>query len=148
MDEGNGSGDTFMAAVFEAGESLFGIDSARIEEIVRVPAITPVRGSSDYVLGIANLRGRIVTVLDVSARLGLGAAGIGEDARILVASSGGESIGILVRRLRDVMEVERSDLRALAGEVGAAREDLFLGVFDAQGRMTALLDPDKILEAG
>jgi len=152
MDGSNGSGDGLMAALFEAGGGLFALDTSRIEEIARAPAITPVRGSGDAVLGIANLRGRIITVLDATALLGLGRAAAGDDARILVTASGGESVGVLVERLRDVAEVERSSLRALSAGTArggrAVREDLFLGAFEAQGRTAALLDPDKVLAAG
>jgi len=145
MDGDRGGDDRFMAAVFEAGKELLALDSSRIEEIVRIPAITPVRGASACVLGVANLRGRIITVLDAAALLGLGATRPIDDARILVVASGGELIGILVERLRDVVEVERSSLRGLGGERDPARDERFLGVFDAQGRAAALLDPDLIL---
>jgi purine-binding chemotaxis protein CheW len=133
-----------MVAVFEAAGGLLGIDSSRIEEVVRVPMITPVRGSSEYVLGIANLRGRIITVLDVSARLGLGRTAIGEDSRMLVATSAGESIGALVARLHDVVEINRSSLRSLAGKTGTAQDRFSLGVVNVQGKGVAFVDVDRV----
>lgn len=134
-----------MSALFEANGNFLALDSSRVEEIVRVPAITPVRGSPPYILGIANLRGRIITVLDIAALLGFGPASIGDGARILVAESGGEPVGILVEALHDVVETEHSGLRPIAQAIGAARESLFLGAFEAQGRTAALLDLDAVL---
>jgi purine-binding chemotaxis protein CheW len=145
MGDSIASSETFMAAVFETGGGTFAIGSSRIEEIARVPAITPVRGAGKAVLGIANLRGRIITVLDAAAILGFGRGAAGEGARILVADGGGESIGLLVEGLRDVVEVERSTLRVFSGGSG---EDRFLGAFESQGRTAVLLDPDKVLAAG
>jgi purine-binding chemotaxis protein CheW len=138
---------SFMAVTFEAADTSIGIDAASVEEIVRVPPITPVRGAGAHVLGIVNLRGRIITVVDVSARLGLGTAPIGDEARILVTTTKGESIGALVPRLSDVLEAERSDIRRIAGDIKGASGDFFVGVFEKSGRLTALLDPEKALSA-
>jgi purine-binding chemotaxis protein CheW len=136
-----------MAVTFEASDTVIGMDASCVEEIVRVPPITPVRGAADHVLGIINLRGRIVTVIDISARLGFGAAAVGDEARILVTTVGGESIGALVPRLADVLEAERSEIRRIAGDIKGASGELFLGVFEKGGRLAALLDTDKALSA-
>jgi purine-binding chemotaxis protein CheW len=135
----------FMAVTFEVADTVIGVDARHVEEIVRVPSITPVRGARNYELGIVNLRGRIITVIDMSARLGLGAAAVGNDARILVTSTQDESVGILVPKLSDVVEADHSDIRRLAGEVRGVKDDYFVGVFEKAGRLTVLLDPEKAL---
>jgi purine-binding chemotaxis protein CheW len=137
----------FLTVTFEVADTLIGIDSSCVEEIVRVPPITPVRGAEEHVLGIVNLRGRIITVVDVSARLGLGPAEIGDEARILVTVVKGESIGALVPRLSDVIEAEHSGMRRISGDIKGVSSGYFLGVFENSGRLTALLDPEKALSA-
>jgi purine-binding chemotaxis protein CheW len=138
---------TFMVVTFEVADTMIGIDAAYVEEIVRVPQVTPVRGADSHVLGIVNLRGRIITVVDVSARLGLGAVEIGDDTRILVTTIKGESVGALVPRLSDVLEAERPDIRRLSGDVKGVSRDFFIGVFEKAGRLTVLLDPEKAFSA-
>ncbi|MDA8427618.1 MAG: chemotaxis protein CheW [Treponema sp.] len=145
MGETTEGGESFMAVTFEIADTVIGIDAGLVEEIVRVPAVTPVRGAEAHVLGIVNLRGRIVTVLDVSMRLGLGPAAAGDEARILVTTTKGESIGALVPRLADVLEADRSEMRRLPGDLKGAKEDFFVGVFEKAGRLVALLDPEKAL---
>jgi Chemotaxis signal transduction protein len=154
MDGETKAEEAMLAAVFEAGGALIAIDSSRVETIARVPRVTAVRGASAQVLGIANLRGRIITVLDAGKLLGLvpsardgEAAPIGEDARILVAEIGGESIGVLVERVRDVVEVDSDAVQRSSREGGAAQGELFAGIFEAQGKTIALLDLDKALSA-
>ena len=147
MDEETKTAETLLAVVFEAGGSLFAIDSSRVEEIARLPRITAVRGAEEQVLGIANLRGRIITVLDAAMLLGFGPTPLGEEARILVANQVGESIGLVVERLRDVVEVEQEGLHLISCEGASPRAELYLGAFEEGGRTVALLAPDRILEA-
>lgn len=147
MDDETQNAEGFMAVTFEIGDTVIGIDAACVEEIVRIPRVTPVRGAGAAVLGIVNLRGRILTVIDVSLLLGLGPTEPGEHSRILVVQAGGESVGALVPVLSDVVEAERSELRRLSGEVAGADAGHFLGMFEKGGRIVALLDPEKALAA-
>lgn len=141
-DEGD-----LVIVTFEIGDALIGIDSSIVEEIVRVPPITPVRGSDEYVLGIVNLRGRIITIVDISVRLGLGAVEIDDGTRILVTTVRGEAIGAIVSHLSDVIETTHSTVQRLAGHLKGANEEYFVGIFENAGRLIALLDPTKALGA-
>ena len=69
-----------------------------------VGELTPVRHAPDYVAGIRNLRGRIITVIDLCVRLGLGAVEIGPESRILIADWKGEPVGLLVDRVADAID--------------------------------------------
>ena len=69
------------------------IDATLIQEVVMVGELTPVRHAPDYVAGIRNLRGRIITVIDLCVRLGLGSVEIGPESRILIADWKGEPVG-------------------------------------------------------
>ena len=71
-----------------------------------VGELTPVRHAPDYVAGIRNLRGRIITVIDLCVRLGLGSVEIGPESRILIADWKGEPVGLLVRRVADAIAIE------------------------------------------
>lgn len=59
---------------FRIGKETFGVDIFAVREIVKAQEITAVPGTNDYVLGIINLRGKIISVMDLAARLGLGTA--------------------------------------------------------------------------
>ena len=66
--------DAAHLVCFRIGKETFGVDIFAVREIVKAQEITSVPGTADYVLGIINLRGKIVSVVDLSARLGLGRA--------------------------------------------------------------------------
>src|SRR5208337_4889093 len=90
--------EDLLISTFQLGDDdgVFGIDATLIEEVVMVGELTPVRHAPAYVAGIRNLRGRIITVIDLCVRLGLGAVKIGPECRILIADWRGEPVGLLV----------------------------------------------------
>jgi len=138
---------TFLVVTFQIQDALFGINSIQVEEIVRIPPITFVPGAPSYVLGIVNLRGRILTVLDVSDRLGLGKTEMGEETRILVVSVNGESFGAVVPKLSDVVEAQQGEIKQMGRGIKGVAADHFLGLFERGDRLIALLDPHKTLMA-
>lgn len=91
----------------------YGLAVTRVKEIVRVPAITRVPRVPAFVLGVANLRGSILPILDLVQRLGLPGTARTDDARVIVVELDGKPAGLLVDRVAEV-------LRAAADEVGPA----------------------------
>ena len=75
MDISNAKAEAeLLVATFLLGEAIFAIDTALIQEVVMTGDLTPVRHAPGYVAGIRNLRGRIITVIDLRVRLGLGSS--------------------------------------------------------------------------
>jgi len=139
--------EELLIATFQLGnhDGIFGIDATLIQEVVMVGELTPVRHALDYVVGIRNLRGRIITVIDLSVRLGLGYVAIGPESRILIAGWKGESIGLLVGRVADAIAVETSDLEAAPQNLHGVQMQKLLGVFRSGQRLAALLDLSAVL---
>ena len=69
---------------FRIGKETFGVDIFSVREIVRVQEITKVPGAPDFVLGVINLRGRIISVVDLGRQLGQPPTEIGRNSRLLV----------------------------------------------------------------
>jgi purine-binding chemotaxis protein CheW len=84
-----------LAATFLLGPAVFGVDTAQIQEVVRLGNLTPVHDAPAYVVGIRNLRGRIVTVMDLRTRLELGRVAAGPDNRILIVEAQASPSGCL-----------------------------------------------------
>ena len=91
-------------------EGAFGIDATSIQEVVMVGEITPVRHAPAFVAGIRNLRGRIVTVIDLCVRLGLGSVRVSPESRVLIADWKGEPVGLLVDRVAEAVVLEPGGL--------------------------------------
>jgi purine-binding chemotaxis protein CheW len=139
-------GDNLLVATFMLGESAFGVDTARVQEVVRMGDITPVHHAPNHVVGIRNLRGRIVTVLDLRARLQLGSAEVGPDSRILIVESQGDPVGLLVDRVADTIAVDPARLEPPPPNLHGVQGRHLRGVCHGGDRLVALLDPSAVIE--
>ncbi|MBL7999298.1 MAG: purine-binding chemotaxis protein CheW, partial [Candidatus Kapabacteria bacterium] len=84
--------ETRQIVSFRLGTEEFGIDIMSIQEINRISTITRVPHAQTYVVGVINLRGKIVPVIDLRMRMGMPPSQIGEHSRIIVAEIGGKVV--------------------------------------------------------
>jgi purine-binding chemotaxis protein CheW len=115
--------------------------------VVMVGEITPVHHAADYVAGIRNLRGRIITVIDLCVRLSLGAVENGPENRILIADWKGEPVGLLVDRVADAVALEAGNLESAPPNLHGLQMQKLRGVFRSGERLVALLDLAAVLGA-
>ncbi len=130
---------------FGLGGQLYGMPILRVQEVLRDIAIEPVPGTAPQVLGVINLRGSVVTVIDLGLRLGLPAILPGADARIVVVDHAQESFGLMVDRVADVRKIVDAAVMP-APEVGAAGTlTPVSGVYLRDGELLTLLDADAVV---
>lgn len=141
----NTSGN-LLVATFLLGNSTFGLDTALIQEVMMLGEVTSVHHAPSYVAGIRNLRGRIVTVIDLRVRLGLQRIDNGPESRIFVAEWKGEPVGLLVDSVKDTIELGVDDLLPPPPNLHGIQAQKLLGVFRSGERLAALLDPAAILD--
>ena len=144
----SGAGQASLLATFFVRDALCALDAAGIQEVIRLGAVTPVHHAPDEVLGIVNLRGKIVTILDLGLRLGFARAVPVPDSRIFIVEYHGEFIGLLVDRVDEVVEVERDQWQAPPPNVPWGQARFFQGVCRAGGRVITILDSGPILAEG
>jgi purine-binding chemotaxis protein CheW len=135
-----------LAATFMLGQAAFGVDTAQIQEVVRLGNLTPVHHAPAYVVGIRNLRGRIVTVIDLRRRLDLGRVAVGPESRILIVEGQGEPIGLLVDRVADTIDVNPADIHPAPANVNGVQSRHLRGVCRNGACLVALLDLTAILQ--
>ena len=139
------AGQTVLLATFFVREALCGLDAEGVQEVIRLGPVTPVPYAPEEVLGIVNLRGRIVTIVDLGLRLGFPPAVASGDSRIFIIDDGGEFIGLLVDRVDEVVEVESGHWQPPPANVDWGQARFFKGVCRANGRVITLLDAAHIL---
>jgi len=139
--------EDLLIATFQLGtdRGMFGIDATSIQEVVMVGELRPVRHAPPYVAGIRNLRGRIVTVIDLCLRLELGAVEIGPESRIQIADWMGEPVGLLVDRVADAISIPASDLEPRPANLHGVQMQKLIGVFRSGDSLAALLDLASVL---
>ncbi|HUX38481.1 MAG TPA: chemotaxis protein CheW [Rectinemataceae bacterium] len=144
-DEEEGVDSGVMLVVFAAGNSLMAYDARSVGEVIRVPAITKAHGAAPYVRGVVNLRGRIITVIDLETRLGLPSSEAVDPRLLVIEEGGGEAVAVYVPALRDVIQASLSEFQPLQADVRGAERDFFLGVVRRDELLVAVLDPTRSL---
>lgn len=143
------AGRPVLSATFFVRDTLCALDAGGVQEVIRVGALTPVPYAPVDLLGIVNLRGRIVSIFDLGLRLGFPPSARGADSRIFILEDRGEFIGLLVDRVDEVVEIESNQWQPPPANVASGHAKYFKAVCQWQGRVIALLDASQILaEAG
>jgi len=138
--------NSMLVATFLLGEAAFGIDAQQVHEVVRVGDVTPVHHAPPSVVGIRNLRGRIVTVIDLCVRLGLGTVTIGPESRILIVELQNEPIGLLVDKVAETVSAGAEDIEPPPPNLHGIQSKNLAGVCRGGGRLVALLNPATVLQ--
>ena len=132
--------------MFVVGGELFGIELTGIREILSPPPITPVPRSSKEILGVCSVRGLLVTVLCLRRKLRLPEMPTGRRSRILLTSSeSGETMGLLVDEVRQVVRLQASEIESSASTMGSDASEHVVGVARPPGSFVVLLDLRSIL---
>jgi purine-binding chemotaxis protein CheW len=130
---------------FRIGEETFGVDIFSVREIVRVQEITKVPGTPEFVMGVINLRGKIISVVDLGRQLGQPPTEIGRSSRILVIQLDGVTIGFLVDAATAVMKVPAEAIEPPPEMTGDIKADYLDGVAKLEGQLAILLNLKKVL---
>lgn len=123
----------------------YGINVMQVQEVLRYTEIAPVPGAPHYVLGIINLRGNVVTVIDTRERFGLPPAEPTDNTRIVIIEADEQVVGILVDSVAEVVYLRGSEIDS-APNVGTEESAKFIqGVCNRNGELLILVDLNKLL---
>jgi purine-binding chemotaxis protein CheW len=131
---------------FRVGRETYGVPITSLQEIVRVPEITAVPDAPDYMEGVINLRGKIVSVMDLRKRFGEKKAAPGKRNRILVVEHNGRLAGLIVDSASEVLKIPAKDIEPSPTVFQEGGLNCVTGLGKHQGRLIVLLDMAKLLE--
>jgi len=132
-------------ATFFLERQEYGVDVRQVQEIRRVAEITSVPRAPDFIRGVINLRGRILPVLDLRRRLGLGEVKAGRAARIVVVRVKERLLGLLVDGASQVLKIPVSRVEPAPEEVLQQGGDYIRGVAKLDDRLIILVDLERLL---
>ena len=108
--EEKASEEVFQWVTFKLENETYGVNVMQVQEVLRYTEIAPVPGAPDYVLGIINLRGNVVTVIDTRLKFGLMPAEITDNSRIIIIEAEKQVVGILVDSVAEVVYLKASEI--------------------------------------
>lgn len=141
----NSNDEIVQWVTFRLADEVYGINVMQVQEVLRVSEIAPVPGAPHYVLGIINLRGNVVTVIDTRIRLGLATTEVTDSTRIVIIETARHVVGILVDCVAEVVDVRTSEVES-APNVGSDDSANYIqGVASRENELLILVDLNKLL---
>jgi purine-binding chemotaxis protein CheW len=130
---------------FTVDDVNYGVPVDQVREVRDMQAVTRVPGAPEYVEGVTNLRGQIITVIDLRKRLGL-ADGNSTSEKIMIIDIEKSAVGVVVDTVTEVTTIKEIDIQRNL-EVTAQLGDFILGVGKQSDRLSLILDISKIVKA-
>jgi len=145
--------ETFNAHVTEyvtvlIGEQLFGLPISRVQDVFMPDRLTRVPLSSPEIAGVLNLRGRIVTAIDMRRRLGMGPRTDGRPSMAVGIELKGESYGLLIDTVGEVLKLADNTREPNPVNLDQHLARVSAGVHRLEGQLMVILDVERVLETG
>lgn len=141
---GQGHGDLLQLVSFHVGGEEFGIEILRVQEIIRIQALTRVPNSPDFVDGVINLRGKVIPVIALRRRFGLEDLAHDKQTRIVVVEVNGTVLGFIVDSVSEVLRIPKETVEP-PPRLGRVEREYVSGVGKLDNRLLILLDVDRLM---
>jgi purine-binding chemotaxis protein CheW len=137
---------TRQLCTFHLGRHHLGIDVTQVQEVIRPQTLTAVPLAPREVLGLINLRGQIVTALDLRRRLGLADRAGDEAPMNVVIRTADGTLSLLVDRIGDVVEVDEADFEPPPDTLDGRHRQLLRGTYKLDHGLLSVLDTDRVVD--
>ncbi len=144
-DEDIGNVEHRQCVTFRLDAEVYGINVMLVQEVLRITDIAPVPGAPSYVVGIINLRGNVVTVIDTRMRFGLPPKETDDATRIVIIETEHQTVGIIVDSVSEVVDIYSNEIET-APNVGNDETARYIeGVVSRGEELLILVDLNKLL---
>ncbi len=130
---------------FVLGKQTYAIDVMRVQEVLRPMEITPVAGSPYPVLGIINIRGNIISVIDARRCLGLSTVAVTDHSRIILVEYNDQVIGVMVDKIGEVLQLGQSQIESTPNLSSGEQSGNIQGLTTRGSDLVEIIDLDKLL---
>lgn len=139
------AGAEMQLVVFELGDESYAVDISRVQDINRMQEITEIPHAPESVVGVINLRGRVIPVIDLRKRFGLPEAVHTKDTRIVVVHLEGNLIGVIVDAVSQVLRIPTDIVEPPSPVLAGVDSKYLRGIAKLDDRLVILLDLDFVL---
>jgi purine-binding chemotaxis protein CheW len=134
-------------ATFRLDGDLYGVEVEHVQEVLKSQGLTRVPLAPPAVAGLINLRGQVVTAIELRERLGRPPRPEGTDAVVIVVRLHGEAVSLLVDSIADVVDVDASDFETPPDTLDGQARELIRGAYKLDGQLLLALDVQKAVGA-
>ncbi len=138
--------NTIELATFYVGDALCGLNILNVQEINKLMDMTNVPQAPDYVTGILNLRGQIITIIDLGKKLGLDKQSIGNDPRNIIVNYPGGHVGLLIKKISDVVIADSDKIEPAPANMNGIQNIFFTGVYKTDKNLIGILNIEEVLK--
>lgn len=138
-------GKTFQVVSFGLGKEEYGVNIMMVQEIILLGTITQVPEVADYILGVINLRGNVIPIVNLRKRFGLPEQESTDDTRIVVINLEGRTVGIIVDQVSEVLRISQEQISAAPPSLCTMGREYILGLAKLSSKLLILLDMERIL---
>lgn len=149
--EGNGEeeaaveGAIIQLVSFVLEDVEYGIDILAVHEILRFPEMTRVPNTPDFIIGVINLRGNVIPVVDVRMRFGFPRAGVTDLTRIIVIETVDKLVGLMVDNVHQVVRISHANVDPPSELIEGVSELYIWGIGRLRDRLIVILNLSNIL---
>lgn len=123
----------------------YGLGILKVQEIIGKQPITPVPRTPEYIRGVINLRGRIIPIMDLKMKFGMGQTEVTDESCIIVTQTSGVMMGVLVDKVSEVLNINSNDIEDTPSFGVSVDTAFLLGVGKTGDKVRLLLDIDKTI---
>ncbi|MCK4573841.1 MAG: purine-binding chemotaxis protein CheW [candidate division Zixibacteria bacterium] len=133
---------------FKIGSEEFGVDILKVQEIIRMVAITKVPQAPSFVDGVINLRGKVIPIVDLRKRFNLETKEYDKNTRIVVVDIVGNIMGMVVDSVSEVLRLPSNTIEPPPEIVTGINSEYINGVAKLDNRLLIFLDLSKVIDVG
>lgn len=140
------TGQRTPCVVFTLASVEYGLDISHVQEIMRLPEVTPIPNAADYIVGIINLRGSIIPILDLKLRLFGSSTVFNDDTRVIVLEFENKRTGFIVDEVSEVINIPYEQVIMTDTMTEGNYSAYMLGVAQLEKRLLIMLNAQAILD--
>lgn len=130
---------------FQLGTESYAVELSKVKEVITPPEMTPIPKSPPYVCGLMNLRGLVLTVVDLRKKLGITPIKDETQNAVIIFDLGERMVGVVVDSIQKVLNLPTDKIKPIP-DADAQSNLHFLGILQHENKLTMWIDPDKTLE--
>lgn len=134
-----------MVSSFYAGDHLFGVPVTEVQEVLRAGGSTPVPLAPSAVAGLLNVRGQIVTAIDLGTTLGLASSAEQESRANVIVTHDGGVVALVVDKIAGVLDIDDARIEPPPATINGRLKDLIIGVYQLEERLMLVLSVTRVL---